>query len=207
MQLIQDGKPVARGTLQTVFMYTPFDEVRRLGLPTETETEVRRKFPDNTGMLVVSEVQRGSPAEEMLEPGDILVKINGDLGADFDALAGVLDDGVGKTVTLAIQRGGQSLERQLAIQDLYEVTPDRFLEFGDAVVHDLSWQQARHINVPISGVYVANPGYVLGAAAVPRGAVITEVGRQADSVARRIRARRRRAQGRRARDGALLHDR
>src|SRR5690606_33283559 len=50
-----------------------------------------------------------------------------------------------------------------------------FLEFGDAVVHDLSWQQARHINVPIRGVYVANPGYVLGAAAVPRGAVITEV--------------------------------
>jgi S1-C subfamily serine protease len=175
LQLIQDGKPVARGTLQTVFVYTPFDEVRRLGLPPETETEVRRKFPDNTGMLVVSEVQRGSPAEETLEPGDILVKINGELGADFDALAGVLDDGVGKTMTLEIQRGGQSVERQLAIQDLYEVTPNRFLEFGDSVVHDLSWQQARHINVPIRGVYVANPGYALGAAAVPRGAVITEV--------------------------------
>ncbi|RPH47810.1 MAG: PDZ domain-containing protein, partial [Lysobacterales bacterium] len=175
LQLIQDGKPVARGTLQTVFVYTPFDEVRRLGLPPETETEVRRKFPDNTGMLVVSEVQRGSPAEETLEPGDILVKINGELGADFDALAGVLDDGVGKTVTLEIQRGGQAFERQLAIQDLYEVTPNRFLEFGDSVVHDLSWQQARHINVPIRGVYVANPGYALGAAAVPRGAVITEV--------------------------------
>jgi pro-apoptotic serine protease NMA111 len=175
LQLIQDGKPVARGTLQTVFVYTPFDEVRRLGLPPETETEVRRKFPDNTGMLVVSEVQRGSPAEETLEPGDILVKINGELGADFDALAGVLDDGVGKTMTLEIQRGGQSFERQLAIQDLYAVTPNRFLEFGDSVVHDLSWQQARHINVPIRGVYVANPGYALGAAAVPRGAVITEV--------------------------------
>ncbi len=175
LQLIQDGKPVARGTLQTVFVYTPFDEVRRLGLPPETETEVRRKFPDNTGMLVVSEVQRGSPAEETLEPGDILIKINGELGADFDALAGVLDDGVGKTMTLEIQRGGQSFERQLAIQDLYEVTPNRFLEFGDSVVHDLSWQQARHINVPIRGVYVANPGYALGAAAVPRGAVITEV--------------------------------
>jgi S1-C subfamily serine protease len=175
LQLIQDGKPVARGTLQTVFVYTPFDEVRRLGLPPETETEVRRKFPDNTGMLVVSEVQRGSPAEETLEPGDILIKINGELGADFDALAGVLDDGVGKTMTLEIQRGGQSFERQLAIQDLYAVTPNRFLEFGDSVVHDLSWQQARHINVPIRGVYVANPGYALGAAAVPRGAVITEV--------------------------------
>ena len=50
------------------------------------------------------------------------------------------------------------------------------MEFGDAVVHNLSWQQARHINVPIRGVYVANPGYALGAGGVPRGAVITQVG-------------------------------
>jgi hypothetical protein len=46
-QLIQEGKPVTRGTLQTVFVYTPFDEVRRLGLRTETETDVRRKFPQD----------------------------------------------------------------------------------------------------------------------------------------------------------------
>ena len=74
-------------------------------------------------------------------------------------------------------------------------------------MHDLSWQQARHINVPIRGVYVANPGYVLGAAAVPRGAVITEVdGKPIPSLAEfeRVVAR---AQGRRARHGALLHDR
>lgn len=175
LQLIQDGKPVTRGTLQTVFVYTPFDEVRRLGLRNETEADVRRKFPNNTGMLVVSEVQRGSPAEQYLEPGDILVRINGDISADFDSLARVVDDGVGKTVKISIERGGQAFERELTIQDLYSVTPDQFLEFGDSVVHNLSWQQARHINVPINGVYVANPGYTLGAAGVPRGAVITEV--------------------------------
>jgi pro-apoptotic serine protease NMA111 len=175
LQLIQEGKPVARGTLQTVFVYTPFDEVRRLGLRNETETQVRRKFPNNTGMLVVSEVQRGSPAETILEPGDILVRINGELSGDFASLAQVLDDGVGKNVKVSIERGGQVLERELLVQDLYSVTPDQFLEFGDAVVHNLSWQQARHFNVPIRGVYVANPGYALGSATVPRGAVITEV--------------------------------
>src|SRR5687768_5480214 len=109
LQLIQHGKPVARGTLHTVFVYTPFDEVHRLGLRTETESTVRRKFPNKTGMLVVSEVQRGSPAEKTLEPGDILVRINGELTADFDLLSKVLDDGVGKTVKLEVERGGQSL--------------------------------------------------------------------------------------------------
>jgi S1-C subfamily serine protease len=176
LQLIQEGKPVARGTLQTVFVYTPYDEVHRLGLRSETETAVRRKFPAKTGMLVVSEVQRGAPAEGPLEPGDILVRINGELTADFDLLSRVLDDSVGKTVKIEVERGGEVLERELAVQDLYSITPDQFLEFGDGVVHNLSWQQARHINVPIRGVYVANPGYILGAAAVPRGAVVTEVG-------------------------------
>ncbi|MDY0067285.1 MAG: PDZ domain-containing protein [Steroidobacteraceae bacterium] len=175
LELLREGKPVTRGTLHTVFVYTPFDEVRRLGLTAETESLVRRSFPEATGMLVISEVQRGSPAEEVLQPGDILLRIDGELAADFDALARVLDDGVGSSVTLSIQRGAGTFERRLVVHDLYAVTPDRFLEFGDAVVHDLSWQQARHINVPIRGVYVANPGYVLGAAAVPRGAVITEV--------------------------------
>lgn len=176
LKYVQDGKPVPRGTLETVFNYTPFDEVRRLGLRNETEEQVRRKFPNQTGMLVVSEVQTGSAAEKFLEPGDILVRVDGELTVGFDSLAEVLDDGVGKTVKLSIERGGQALDQQLTIEDLYSVTPDSYVEFGDAVVHNLSWQQARHINSPISGVYVANPGYAFGAAAVPRGAVITEVG-------------------------------
>lgn len=176
LDAIQKNKPVARGTLQTVFGYTPFDEVRRLGLRNESEIEVRKKFPNSVGMLVVSEVQRGSAAENVLEPGDVLVRINGQLTADFSLLASTLDDNVGKTVKLTIERGGQQLEHELPIQDLYEVMPDEFLEFGDGIVHNLSWQQARHINVPIKGVYVANPGYILGAAGVPRGAVISEAG-------------------------------
>src|SRR5687768_16859882 len=125
LKLIQDGKPVARGTLQTVFSYTPFDEVRRLGLRSETETQMRREFPTKTGMLVVVEVQKGSPAEETLEPGDVLVKLNGKLTADFIELAEVLDSGVGKNVSLTVERGGQVLERQLAVQDLYSITPDQ----------------------------------------------------------------------------------
>src|SRR6202008_1407332 len=63
LALIEAGKPVPRGTLQNVFNLMPFDEVHRLVLLTETEAAVRRKFPAKTGMLVVTEVQRGSPAE------------------------------------------------------------------------------------------------------------------------------------------------
>ncbi len=176
LKLIQDGKSVPRGTLETVFKYTPYDEVRRLGLRPETETEMRRKFPNNTGLLVVNEAQVGSAAEKMLEPGDLLIRVNDALVGSFDDLAEVLDSGVGKSVKLSVERGGQPLDQVMTIEDLHTITPDRYLEFGDSLVHTLSWQQARHINAPIRGVYVANPGYSLGAAGVPRGAVITEIG-------------------------------
>jgi S1-C subfamily serine protease len=158
-----------------VFTYTPFDELRRLGLRPETEAQVRKRFPNQTGMLVVSDVQPGSPAQGALQPGDILVQLNDELTATFEPLEQVLDAGVGSTVRLVLERGGNVRTHQLLVQDLDAITPSSFLEFGDAVVHTLSYQQARHLNVPIRGVYVANPGFVLGAAGVPRGAVISEV--------------------------------
>ncbi len=61
------------------------------------------------------------------------------------------------------------------MDDLRSITPDEYLEFGEAVVNTLSYQMARHMNVPVRGAFVANPGYALGASGVPRGAVITAV--------------------------------
>jgi S1-C subfamily serine protease len=176
LQLIQDDKPVPRGTLETVFTFTPFDEVRRLGLMPGTEADMRAAFPKLTGMLVVTEVQPGSPTEGVLQPGDVLVRANGKLIADFDPLDELLDDSVGGKVQLEAQRGGKPVKVELAVEDLHSITPAEYIEFGEAVVHTLSYQQARHFNTPIRGVYVANPGYVFGAAAIPRGAVLTSVG-------------------------------
>jgi len=173
LKLIQDGKPVPRGTLEIVFEYTPYDELRRLGLKPDTEADVRRAFPRQVGMLVVKEVQPGSASDGVLEPGDVLVRIDGRYVTEFLTLESILDDTVGHSVRLEVQRGGQVLTRELPVEDLHAITPDEYLEFGDAVVNRLSYQMARHLNVPIKGVYVANPGYVFGAAGVPRGAVLT----------------------------------
>ncbi|NJD32887.1 MAG: PDZ domain-containing protein, partial [Gammaproteobacteria bacterium] len=168
-------QPVTRGTLQTVFSYTPYDDLERLGLRRKTESQARKAAPALTGMLVVDQVQPGSTAEGQLQPGDILVRVNGRLIATFDPLEEILDSSVGRTIEVEVERGGEVLTKQLVVQDLNSITPASYLEFGDAVVHDLSYQMARHMNAPVQGVFVANPGYVFGAAGVPRGAVISSV--------------------------------
>ena len=175
LRLIQENKPVTRGTLQTVFSYTPYDELERLGLDTQTESEVRVKFPYQTGMLVVSEVLPESAAFRVLAPGDILLRVNGNLLTTFDPLEQILDESVDREITLEYRRGSELHTARLKVQNLHEITPDRYVTFGDGVVHALSWQMARHYNKPISGVFVATAGYALGSAEVPRGAVITEV--------------------------------
>ncbi len=95
LELIQQGKPVTRGTLYTVFNYTPYDELKRLGLNGTTEAAVRKTFPQYTGMLVVTEVLPGSPSENVLQPGDVLVKVNGHYVTQFEPLDEVVDASVG----------------------------------------------------------------------------------------------------------------
>ena len=155
-------------------------------------------------MLVVDEVLPGSTTEGKLQPGDILTHVNGRLVTTFEPLEEILDAAVGRTVDITVERGGERIAQTLPVGDLHAITPAEYFEFGDAVVHALSYQMARHFNAPVRGVFVANPGYVLNAAGVPRGAVITSVGRQARRDARRLRAGGRRAAARRARHAALL---
>src|SRR6187399_1154957 len=172
VDLIQAGKSVPRGALQVVFHYTPYDELRRLGLTEKTEESARKAFPALTGMLVVNEVLPGGPADGTLQPGDVLVRVNGKLVSEFEPLEEVTDDSVGGTMDFELERGGKPVSAKLNVGDLHDITPNAYLEFGDAVVHTVSYQMSRHFNVAVNGVYVANPGYIFGSAGVPRGAVI-----------------------------------
>ena len=173
LKFIVAGKPVPRGTLETVFKYTPYDELRRLGLNPDTEARIRSAYPKLTGMLVVADVQPGSGADGKLMPGDILVGVDGKPVPEFFALEDVLDSRVGQQVNVEIQRGRENVRHALDVRSLSAITADEYIEFGEAVVHTLSYQQARHFNVPIKGVYVANPGYVFGSAGIPHAALIS----------------------------------
>lgn len=176
LRLLQEDKPVMRGTLETMFEHKPYDELDRLGLTDGSEHAVRSAFPKQTGMLAVEQVIPESPADGKLKPGDIVIRVNGELVTEFIPLAAILDEEVGSEVELELERGGKKVVERVRVSDLHRISPSEFIEVGDAILNDLSYQQARHYNLPIQGVYVANPGYLMSKAAVPRGAVITKFG-------------------------------
>ncbi|KAL6176336.1 hypothetical protein ACLB2K_052970 [Fragaria x ananassa] len=164
---------ILRGTLQVTFVHKGFDETRRLGLQTETEQSVRHASPQGeTGMLVVESVVPGGPAHKCLEPGDVLVCINGEVITQFLKMESLLDDSVNQKIEIQIERGGTPLTENLLVQDLHSITPNYFLEVSGAVIHPLSYQQARNFRFQCGLVYVAEPGYMLFRAGVPRHAII-----------------------------------
>ena len=176
LELVKAGKPITRGTIQTVLTHLPFDEVRRLGLQESTEARIRAAFPDEgTGMIVVRQVVPGGPAEGLLHVGDVVVGVEGEAVNAFLPIEALLDARVGGKIALDIERGGAPLSVELEVEDLHAISPDRYLEYAGGVLNPLSYHQARNASVPVAGVYVASSGYALSRAGVPRRAVITEI--------------------------------
>ncbi|TVU28235.1 hypothetical protein EJB05_19744 [Eragrostis curvula] len=167
---------IPRGTLQVTFHHKGFEETRRLGLRSETEQIVRVVSPSGeTGMLVVDSVVPEGPAHKHLEPGDVLVRINGEVVTQFLEMETLLDDSVGRKIDLEIERGGNPLTVKLEVEDLHSITPNHFLQISGAVIHPLSYQQARNFRFKCGLVYVAEAGYMLSRASVPRHSIIKKL--------------------------------
>ena len=104
--------------------------------------------------------------------------VTGRCGQRCEPLEQLLEGRGGESLSQMVGRNGEVLDGTVEIPDLHAITPMEYIQFGDAVVHDLSYQQARHMNRATEGVYIANPGYVFGNAGIPRGSVITAIGEE-----------------------------
>jgi S1-C subfamily serine protease len=175
LKYLQEGKQVPRGTLQTEFEYTPYDELRHLGLESEIEQEIREKFPEETGLLVVRIVLPKGPADGLLVPGDIVIYANKNMISNFTHLFSIIDDSVGEDIELTICRGKEQIDVKLKIQDLHSITPNRFVEIGGSMINELSYQLAYSYSWSVGGPYIADSGYMFSTAAAWRMSIITSV--------------------------------
>lgn len=172
LDLIKHGDIVPRGTLQTEFEYKPFQHARKLGLHESVEESLRSTFPDRTGVLSVKRVVPGGPGSKCLENGDILYRIQGQLVSHFVELENYLDTNVEEEITLEFERNGKALISNVTVQDLHSITPACFLQFGDGIIHELSYQMARSYSIPVGAPYVASGGFCMSIGGIQNNSVI-----------------------------------
>lgn len=174
VEKIKAGKRVNRGTIQTEFQHASYDELRRLGLEEQVEAECRARNRNATGLLTVERVLPGGPASALrkdptprkdlpegevngLEPGDILLKCNGEYISDFLGLWEIIDESVERDITLEFYRSEELKTCIVRVQDLHSINPSRFLQIGGTVLHDLSYMVARGWDICLreAGVFCA----------------------------------------------------
>ncbi|NND65702.1 MAG: PDZ domain-containing protein [Gammaproteobacteria bacterium] len=174
LSLLQRDAEVERGTLQTVFRHRPYDELRRLGLSENSEKRMRKALPNSRGLLLVAEVVPGGPGADHFQIGDMVLTVNGRALNDFVNLEAIFDARVGQAVDIKIERAGELMQLQIPVMNLHSITPAEYIYISNAMLHELSYQQARHFNLAVEGIYLAYGGYMFGRAGVPRGAILTE---------------------------------
>jgi pro-apoptotic serine protease NMA111 len=174
LQQLQAKKKINRGSILSTLTSTPYAELTRLGLSEELETQYRNWFSERQGMLVIRSIIPESSAEKLLEVGDILLEVQQQPIADFSALESVLNQHVNQEVEIRVLRRGISRTVKIEVSDLDQVSPTSLVKWDGSIFHTLSYQQARHFNKAIRGVYVAASSGGFKKAGVPNRSVITE---------------------------------
>ncbi len=175
LKKIQNNETIIRGSLQTTFVHRSFAELKRLGLKDNEENVFREEFPDSLGALIVADLISQGPTAQLLEPGDILYRVDGQLINQFIPLESYLDSHVAQNIQLEVIRGGKLIIGNVEVSSLTDITPTRYLEIGQAVLHNLSYQQVRHMNRPLKGVVLAASGYMFSNAGVSTGSIISSI--------------------------------
>ncbi len=176
--LLQRGEVVPRGSLLATFERRTYAELKRGGLAATLEDRYRSRYPEIKGLLAVDALLPGSAAAERLEVGDVLLTIDGTEITDFNGLSQALDERVGTTIDLQVARRGETLNFAMPVSDLHTLTPDEYIEFDGAVVHQLSYQQARHYHRDLAALYITDPGFGLKNASLGLGDVLTSMNGQ-----------------------------
>jgi len=190
---LKSTKNITRGTIQTIFSYTHFAETRRLGLPTAMEAKIRKKYPTGTGMLVVSlVVPEGPGAMAGLQPGDILLALNGVACTSFNVLEATMDSlmeeseivdseakiakKMSRSVNIVAWRGKEQLSMSIAVENLHDLIPRKLLQVGDCVFQELSYMLAKRFNIRCGGVYSTWAGYMLDRADIKDYFILDSIG-------------------------------
>lgn len=152
LRLLQQSMPISRGDFQVVWRRKPFEQCRHAELSSAAEQQVREAFPHANGLLAATRVIPEGPSHNLVEVGDFLIAINGNVVNSFLELETICDNSIGESLTLHLQRNGHDVTVSVTVCDLHALSPKRFLKINHQFFQELSYQMARLCNRPLKGV-------------------------------------------------------
>ena len=156
LRCIQKGLPISRGTIQTKWQKEPFESCRRYGLSETTEKLLREAFPKSVEMVIAQFVVPEGPCDKLIEVSDSLVSINGELITTLLRVDEILDESVGKEITIVTHRNGKDVENKVTVQDLHSITPSKFVDINGAIFQNVGYLIAQSFCSRVKGVYVCD---------------------------------------------------
>ncbi|ODV62630.1 uncharacterized protein ASCRUDRAFT_20851, partial [Ascoidea rubescens DSM 1968] len=131
-----------------------FNECRKLGLQSSIESIAREKFPDINGLLVAKVILPFGPAFNKIREGDILISINNYDICSLIQIDEILDNSINEKISIVVERSGENIKLEIKVQDLFDVSPLKFLDVSGETFNNISYNVARHFNLPVKGVYL-----------------------------------------------------
>eukprot|EP00510_Aplanochytrium_minuta_P006776 CAMPEP_0184042620 /NCGR_PEP_ID=MMETSP0955-20130417/66449_1 /TAXON_ID=627963 /ORGANISM="Aplanochytrium sp, Strain PBS07" /LENGTH=920 /DNA_ID=CAMNT_0026333405 /DNA_START=166 /DNA_END=2926 /DNA_ORIENTATION=- len=178
VELIRQGKPVPRGTIQVAWKHKTFEEVKRYDVPDNIIQTMKKAAVDENEMymLTVEKLLPKGPAHDAgVRNGDVLYKINGKMIHTYIEAEALLDDNIGKKMKMEFIRDGKEISFDMVVQDLEDISPKEFIEVSNSIVNNLQYLLAMQFALPMEGVFLAKTGYMFRS--VPRASIIMKIGR------------------------------
>lgn len=150
IRLYQSGKGFY--SLDVTLDYRPIALSRQLGLPDEWLSQLLALDAESRRVLYVQQVVPGTHAESVLEVGDILLAIDGELVADlFEVEKRVQQD----QVAVSVLRNGEVLELSVKPSVLSTIGTGRIIQWAGATFQEAHREIALYRGVDPDGVYIS----------------------------------------------------
>ena len=158
LKLIQNKMPIERGEIGVDLELISIGEaIKHFNFPEALRKEIGPSKAGTPKVIQVESMVPRTTGETILRASDIIYRINDKLIRDdlytFDA---ILNQYVGKEVTLDVYRNGENLSLKVPVENLEKKKVQRFVRFGGAVFHDITPQLRRLLYLEADGVYMSH---------------------------------------------------
>ncbi|MEJ2255713.1 MAG: hypothetical protein P8X98_01690, partial [Woeseiaceae bacterium] len=154
IDIVREDKPFY--SLEAEFVYAPLFAARKMGVDEDWVERLEKNNPVRRRALSITRLVAGTPAAELLQNGDMVLAIDGDVVTSFRDLENAVQK---PEVDVTVWRNGEVLEIPVrtAALDFNGIT--RAISWAGALLQDPHRAMAAQRGVSREGVYVAYFSY------------------------------------------------